>query len=86
MAEDELEKLARRAAEEAVAQTLTALGVDMSAPIEMQKDFAHLRSWRESTEHLKKQTLFAMIGVVVTGGLGLLVVAFRDVFHWPNVP
>ena len=35
-----------------VRETLVQLGVDPSDPLEMQRDFQHLRQWRESGEEL----------------------------------
>lgn len=50
-----------------VKQTLLTLGIDMSDPIKLQKDFQHLREWRESTETLKKNGMIAMITIVIAG-------------------
>ena len=66
---------------ETVRQTFITLGVDISNPIELQKDFAHLRSWRESTREIKKNGVFALIGIVVTGGAGLLWTALKTTIH-----
>lgn len=59
---------------EAVKQTLIQLGVDASNPIEMQRDFQHLREWRTAGEDLKRKGMLTLLGIFVTGlaSLGLL--------------
>jgi hypothetical protein len=71
--EHELKKIVA----EAVAETLLQLGIDASDPVEMQKDMAHLRSWRESVATVKQQSLVTAVGIVVAGILGLLYLAFK---------
>lgn len=44
MTHEELQKLIA----EAVRQTLVQMGADPSNPIEMQRDFQHLRQWRKA--------------------------------------
>jgi hypothetical protein len=73
MTEHELKKIVA----EAVAETLLQLGIDASDPVEMQKDMAHLRSWRESVATVKQQSLVTAVGIVVAGILGLLWLAFK---------
>ena len=65
----------RHIAREAVSETLLALGVktdDPDAFIEMQKDFAHVRAWRQSVETVKTRGLTAAIGIIVAGVLGAI--------------
>ena len=50
-----------------VKQTLLTLGMDTTDPIKLQRDFQHLREWRESTEILKKNGMIAIITIVVAG-------------------
>jgi len=57
---------------EAVRQTLIQMGIDMSDPLAMQRDFQHLRQWRESGEDLKKKGTVALLGIFLSG-LGTLV-------------
>jgi hypothetical protein len=64
----------------AVHETLLALGLDVGDPTELQQDFAFLRSWRESTRAVRRHTTLTAIGVVVTGGIALLVMAVKSVF------
>lgn len=67
----------KRIVAETVEQTLLTLGVDTEDPIELQKDLAHLRAWRESMETVRKQSLITAIGVIVAGVLGLIWLALK---------
>lgn len=80
MTEAEIKQLADTAAHEAVKRTLLALGIDASDPeaiIAMQADFRHLRTWRESTEAVRRKAFLTAVAVIVTGALGYLWVAFK---------
>lgn len=80
MSRDEIQQIADAAADAAVARTLVALGIDADDPLEMQADFLHLRNWRKSTEAVKRKALLTAVGVIVTGAIGYLLVAFK----WPT--
>lgn len=67
----------KRIVAESVDQTLTRLGVDVSDPLEFQKDMAHLRAWRESVATVKKQGLITAVGIVVAGIIGLIWLALK---------
>lgn len=62
---------------EAVAETLIKLGIDTSDPVELQKDMAHLRAWRESVATVKRQSLMTAVGILVAGALGLMYLAMK---------
>lgn len=67
-----------------VKKTLLELGLDVSDPeavIEMQKDFAHLRSWRGSVEEVKRKGFIGAAGVVAAGVAGLLWASFKANLH-----
>lgn len=72
MTEDELKKVI----EDTVEKTLTNLGCKTDDPIEMQKDFAHLREWRNSTDAIKKKGTLSAVGFVIAAILGLALKAF----------
>lgn len=77
---DEIRHVASAAAKEAVQELLVALGVDASDPkalIEMQKDFAHVRAWRESVETVKKRSLIAAVTIITGGILGAIWMAIK---------
>lgn len=67
----------KRIVAETVTQTLLTLGVDTNDPVELQKDLAHLRAWRESMETVRRQSLITAIGVITAGGLGLIWLAIK---------
>lgn len=73
MNEHELKKIVA----EAVAETLLKLGIDASDPVELQKDMAHLREWRESVGTIRRQSLVTAIGIVTVGILGLIWAALK---------
>ena len=67
--------------EETVDKVLERLGIDTSNPIAMQRDFSHVRAWRESTEVIKRKGFLAIVGVIVTGIAGALWLGIRDSLH-----
>lgn len=77
MTEDEARTIAKAAAREAAHEILTTLGIDIDRPFEMQRDFQHLRSWRESSEAVKRYGIVTLIGLFLTGIVGAVVAAFR---------
>ena len=77
---DDIRQIAEEAAKTAIRDLLVAMGVDVQNPhslIEMQKDFAHVRTWRESTEAIKSRSLAAAVTFIVTGAFGYLVFLFH---------
>lgn len=68
MTETEIKKIVA----ETVVETLVRLGIDASDPVQVQKDFQHLRSWRSSVEAVQRQGLITATIVVVTGIAGLI--------------
>lgn len=66
---------------EAVRQTLLQMGVDSSNPIEMQRDFNHLRQWRRAGDEIKKKGIVATISIFATGVLALVLIGVKE---WLN--
>ncbi len=66
---------------EAVKQTLIQLGVDASDPLAMQRDFQHLRQWRESGEDLKRKGTLALLGIFLSGLVTLLLLGLKEWFQ-----
>lgn len=66
---------------ESVRQTLVQLGMDQQNPLEMQRDFQHLRSWRKTNEAIRDKGLLALLGLFITGVVSLLLVGVRDYFR-----
>lgn len=82
MTPDQVEKLAEDVSTKTVTKLFLALGANMSDPAEItkiQKDLAHLRAWRESTEAIQKRGLLTVVTVVVTAGAGWLL---TFLFKW----
>lgn len=80
----EVHEIAKEAAREAVREFFLALGVnaeDPDAVIAVQKDFAHLRAWRESSDTIKQKGLGAAVTIIVTGVLGLIWLAVKGTGH-----
>jgi hypothetical protein len=65
---------------EAVKQTLIQLGIDSQNPIEMQKDFQHLRQWRKAGEDLRSKSMLVLLGLVLTGLTSLALLGIREWF------
>ncbi|WPK38614.1 hypothetical protein Aergia_0031 [Pseudomonas phage Aergia] len=63
---------------EAVKQTLMQLGVDTSDPFAMQRDFQHLRQWRESGEDLKRKGTVALLGIFFSGLVSLILLGLKE--------
>ena len=74
MTEDELTEHTRKV----VRDTLTALGVDVSQPIEIQRDFQALRDWRKSIESVKSKALVTSIGIIVIGVAAAFWLGFKS--------
>lgn len=70
----------RSVVSQAVKDTLTTLGIDTADPLAMQKDFQHLRDWRESTDNIKKKGLITLVGILVAGALGAMVLGAKAYF------
>jgi hypothetical protein len=66
---------------ETVRATLTSIGVEVEDPIIMQKDFAHLRSWRESTEEIKRKSFIALVTIIVAGIAGAVWASLKGGGH-----
>lgn len=50
-----------------VHETMITLGINASDPIEMQKDFQHLRDWRMTTNAVKRHGLKTIIATLIAG-------------------
>lgn len=61
------EKELRGLVKDAVHETFVALGVDPADPIEMQKDFQHLRDMRMTMAAVKQRGLLTIVAIAVTG-------------------
>lgn len=75
MTEQEIKRIVR----ETVEETLTSLGVDHDDPLEMQKDFQHLRDWRESVEAVRSKGIMTAFGILIAGVCGALWIGIKDI-------
>lgn len=81
---EEIRHIAAESAREAVRELLVTMGVnahDPDALLEMQRDFAHIRSWRKSVETVRGTVIKTGVTVLVTGLLGALWMIFRGQAH-----
>lgn len=69
---------ARALIREAVRETFLMLGLKVDDPIEVQKDFQHLREWRSTTESVKAKGMLATVGVVVSGLAAALWIGLKE--------
>lgn len=67
----------RKIVAETVEQTLTRMGIQAADPLEVQRDMQHLRSWRVSTETIKRQGILTAVGIVTAGILGMIWLAIK---------
>ena len=65
---------------EAVRETFLMLGVKVDDPIEVQKDFQHLREWRTTTGAIKSKGLMTLTGILVSGFVAAAWVGIKDFF------
>lgn len=69
---------ARALIREAVRETFLMLGVKVDDPIEVQKDFQHLREWRTTTDSIKSKGLLTLMGILVSGLVAAAWVGIKD--------
>lgn len=72
---------ARALIREAVRETFLMLGVTVDDPIEVQKDFQHLREWRNTTNSLKSKGLLTAIGIVTSGFLAAAWMGIKEILN-----
>lgn len=68
----------KQAVAEAMKGFALTLGIKSDDPIEMQKDLAHLRRWRQSVESVQQKGLITLIGIIATGLAGATWVGFKS--------
>ena len=84
LSRDEVQHIADEAANKAVSQVLLDLGIDHATPLEMQRDFQHLRKMRLTTEAVKRQTLISLVGFALLGMATIIVLGFREWLKSPT--
>ena len=84
MDEYRAEEIAEKVAEKVVNRLFLVLGVNAESAddlVKLQKDFAHMRNWRESMEIVKSRGLMTATGFLVTGILGYVLYLFSSWRH-----
>ena len=76
----EFKTAVKEATVEAVKEVLITLGIDTENPLELQADMLHVRRSRETTQQVSGIIRRSLIGVAITGGVSLLVMAAKEVF------
>lgn len=71
----------REVIRETVHETLIELGVDYEEPMEMQKDFQHLREWRITMEQAKSKSVMATVGFLIAGLVALIWLGIKTFLH-----
>jgi hypothetical protein len=69
--------------EEAVNNAFTKMGMDVSDPIEMQRDFQHLRDWRIAVKSAQSKGFLTIIGLLTAGVVAALWIGFKAVVTAP---
>lgn len=66
-----------------VKQTLIQLGIDSANPLEMQKDFQHLRQWRRAGDDLRSKGMIALLTIFIAGIISLILAGAKNWFAGP---
>lgn len=69
---------ARALIREAVREAFLMLGVKVDDPIEVQKDFQHLREWRTTTDSIKSKGMLTIVGIAVSGLVAAFWLGFKE--------
>jgi len=70
--------------EEAVQDAFTKMGMDVTDPIEMQRDFQHLREWRVAAAAVRKKGLLTLVGIIVAGSAAAFWLGFKAMMVPPS--
>ncbi len=69
--------------EEAVDEAFTRMGINTEEPIEMQRDFQHLRDWRKATGEIRKRGILTAVAIVVSGAIAAFWLGFKALTNTP---
>lgn len=72
---------ARDLIRDTVRETFLMMGVKVDDPLEVQKDFQHLREWRTTMESVKSKGLLTIIGVAVSGVTAAVWLGLKELLH-----
>jgi len=77
MTEQQIKKIVS----DTVRETLIELGIAHDDPIEMQKDFQHLREWRLATATIRRKGILTILGILIAGAAAALWVGFKSMIN-----
>jgi len=69
----ELKKLMQEAVEDAFVK----MGIDIADPLEMQRDFQHLREWRVAVAAMRNRGMFTVMTIALAGIAGAMWLGFK---------
>ena len=69
--------------QEAVQDAFTRMGMDVLDPLEMQRDFQHLRDWRLAVTSVQSKGILTLMTLLITGIVAALWVGFKAAIHTP---
>lgn len=64
-----------------VRETFLMLGVKVDDPIEVQKDFQHLRDWRCTTDSIKSKGMLTLVGIATSGLVAALWLGLKELLR-----
>lgn len=68
---------------EAVREAFTKMGIDADDPLEMQRDFQHLREWRVAVADVRSKGTLTLFGIFISGAIGALWLGFKALVNQP---
>jgi len=77
MTEQEIKKIVS----DTVRETLIELGIAHDDPLEMQKDFQHLREWRLATAMIRRKGILTILGFIIAGAAASLWLGFKQLLN-----
>lgn len=72
ISEEDVKRIAKDAAKQAIKEVVTTWGVDVKHPLEMQEDFAWVRKYRKLAENIGSRIILTVAVVSTVGVLGLI--------------
>tara|TARA_R110000787_G_scaffold72823_5_gene162411 strand:+ start:3054 stop:3317 length:264 start_codon:yes stop_codon:yes gene_type:complete len=69
--------------QEAVQDAFTKMGMDVLDPLEMQRDFQHLRDWRLAVASVQSKSMLTLVGLLIAGFVAALWIGFKAAVHGP---
>lgn len=74
---EELEIMLDRTIKKSVQETFCQLGMDVTKPTELQRDFMFLRDMRTTAESVRCKAIITGVGVIVVGTLAAFWLGFK---------